>query len=229
MKKILLLIAVALIIITTLFIPGGKYDIKAASGSMSFNVGINKAQAVFNPPTDFTITDQGSISITGNWTPGLGAFYTMIRALRGEYPTTPDAGELVYYGDGISFNGTGYALDVSRYCFSAWGYLADNVTYTHTYSTAEIGGDNMDTIGTELANMVALATTYLPILIQLFLLAGITALAYKGQDKIMYYLAGILVLLYGIGYWGTSETFSIALAVIGLAIGGKGVTLKKER
>jgi hypothetical protein len=115
--------------------------------------------ALFLPPSDFTLTDLGAITITANWTTGIGSTYTMIRASRSAFPASPTDGELVYYGDATSTNSTGWDLDVITGYFSAWGYQADNVTYSATYATASIGGEGMTGISDALESLSTAFTT----------------------------------------------------------------------
>jgi len=102
------------------------------------------------PPDPFTLTDLGitlidlgASSIGAEWTPDATATYTMIRISRSGYPSSITDGELFYYGDAIAYNGTGYDLEYMTYYASAWGFAADNVTYSADYTTASVGGGEM--------------------------------------------------------------------------------------
>lgn len=96
--------------------------------------------SVINAPTGFTVNDLGAITLEFTWTTGTGANYTMIRGARDYYPALITEGELIYYGPAESYNSTGYALDVTEYLFSAWGFWSDNTSHSTDYATASEGG-----------------------------------------------------------------------------------------
>ena len=104
-------------------------------------------------PTGLTLTDLGYITVAANWTKGAGTTYTMLRGLRSGYPASITDGELLYYGEATSLNSTGYALDISSYYVSAWGFLADNVTYSTACATATIGGEAMTEVADALTGI----------------------------------------------------------------------------
>ena len=122
----------------------------SAKGTNSAGTGWGTTQSFTTldllPPTALTLADLGAITINADWIMGTGSTYTMLRVSRTDYPGTPTAGELFYYGDAVSANSTGYALDLNTFYVSAWGFAGDNTTYSATYATATIGGDNMETL-----------------------------------------------------------------------------------
>ena len=173
-------------------------------------------------PEGFTLTDLGAITVTANWTTGTGATYTMVRASRTDYPATPDDGEFIYYGSGTSVNSTGYDLDVIGYYFSAFAYLADNVTYGSEYATASIGGEGM----TELAESVdglttvfgGMATTA-EMLFGLFLAVGLFTLTLVIKDwetkLVLLVISGLAAVYVGLEWLASSPILCIVITGLG--------------
>jgi hypothetical protein len=185
--------------------------------------------AAFAIPGSLVLTDFGAITIGANWTRGAGTVYTMLRVSRTIYPTTPTEGELFVYTDLESANSTGYSLDTNAYYVSAWGFAADNVTYTPTYATATIGGGAMTAIATAITGAITTLTGYIPAFISLFLMFGLTILGFWHRDKIILILAGLIFIAYGFDYWPISHFFSIFIVVSGIAIFAKGFIQKKAK
>jgi hypothetical protein len=113
-----------------------------ADGAVTCSDRTDIGTAIF-APTNFTLTDFGAITIGANWTMGIGSTYTIIVISRSVYPSSIADGELFYRGDAVAYNGTGYNLENTIYYASAWGIAADNTTFSTTYTTASIGGNNM--------------------------------------------------------------------------------------
>jgi hypothetical protein len=68
-------------------------------------------------PTDFILTDLGAITINAAWVKGGGSTYSMLRVSRTDFPATVTDGELVYYGENVTDNTSGYSLDTNTYFF----------------------------------------------------------------------------------------------------------------
>ena len=178
--------------------------------------------ALLDTPTGFTLTDLGAITVTADWTMGAGATYTMVRASRDDYPATPDDGEFIYYGSGTSVNTTGFDLDVIEYYFTAFAYLADNVTYSSEYATASIGGEGM----TELADSVdglttvfgGMATTA-EMLFGLLLVVGLFAatLAVKDWETklVLLVISGLAAVYVGLEWLASSQILCIVITGLG--------------
>ena len=195
--------------------------------------------AQLDTPTGFTVADLGCVTVSMNWTMGLGATYTMIRGARDDYPSGVGDGEIIFYGDATSYNSTGYALDTSTYYFSAFAYLADNVTYSGAYATATIGGEGMD----EIADAIDGATTIFSNLADtaemafgMVLVLGLFAFVLWCKDRemklVLLVISGLVAVFVGISWVSTSQVLSIAVmglgtfqliqaVVLALGMGGK--------
>lgn len=165
----------------------------ADSNPTTYGTTTGVAPTIF-PPTDFTLTDLGTITVSGNWTPGVNSTYTMIRVSRSGYPSTTDGGELAYYGDGTTDNWSGYALETITYYFSAWGYGADNVTCSIDYTTGKIGGEGM--VG------LTVSLTFLGIIgMPLFFLAAVP----RSKNLLLSITAALF--WFAIGIWWVTSTY----------------------
>jgi hypothetical protein len=51
-----------------------------------------------------------------------------------------------------------------------------------------------------------------------FLLLGLSSLAFWRNDGIIYVISGLAWLVYGFTYWSTSNLFSIIMVIVGIAI-----------
>jgi hypothetical protein len=176
------------------------------------------------PPDDFTVIDLGAITLGFSWRTGVGANYTMVRGLRDSYPDKITIGELIYYGSGESVNSTGFALDVTRYKFSAWGFWSDNTSHSADYARAEVGGDAMTDIAIQigelskglsgLVNALGGFIYFLPLIV-------FSVLAFWKENYILFMITASISFM--VGYYtpniisGAYETTSTAIA-IGMAL-----------
>ncbi len=216
--------------------PDGRYyqALLDAEGAAQQTTTVDRGNmsVVIGVPTDFTLTDLGAITIQMDWTKGTNSTYTMIRASREDYPTAITEGELVYYGDNVTDNTSGYALDVNSFFFTAWGFASDNITYSDNYTTATIGGDGVTEIATAITELGTIFGTGIDIglddivlsgvvplilsdIIPLMMLLGLAGLAYWRGDKPLFAMAGFAFILYGFPYWDTSNSFSIIMVLSG--------------
>lgn len=97
-------------------------------------------ESTLSPPTNFTITDYDAFTIGLDWTMGIASTYSMIRVSKTDYPDAISDGELLYYGDAVSYNTTAFSPDTTYY-LSAWGLDSDNVTYSYLHTIFTIGGE----------------------------------------------------------------------------------------
>jgi len=189
------------------------------------------------PPSSFTLTDMGAISVLAEWVKGLNSTYTMIRMSRADYPVAITDGELFAYNDNVTANVTGFDLDVNDFFFTAWGFAADNVTYSGNVSQATIGGESMDDladamegIGDTIEAGVSINMTGITeLVIVVAVMLGLASLAYWRGDKPLFLLSGCGFLIYGFSYGSTSLWFSIIMVGAGFflcirAFTKKGVT-----
>lgn len=171
---------------------------------------------LFNAPAGLTLADLGAITISANWTRGAGSTYTMLRVSRGDYPALPTEGELFYYGDAETANSTGYSLDTNAYFVSAWGYLADNVTYTGAYATATIGGGAMTAIATALNNISGTLLLFHGMLLFLPLLI-VSVFAFWKENPILFMITAAVSIISALNapdmMSGVSETTTIGITV----------------
>lgn len=177
-------------------------------------------------PTGFDVADLGAITLEFNWTKGVGANYTMIRGSRDIQPTAITEGELIYYGEGESTNSSGYALDITNYKFSAFGFWSDNISHSEEYAIIDIGGEAVDEIADKLGllednlgllkDVIALFVPYIPQMIALLLLTLMAILTYWHRDKALYMLTGFAFILYSFQYWTSNLYVSIILVFIGV-------------
>jgi hypothetical protein len=188
------------------------------------------------PPADFILIDMGAVSINATWTKDVSANYTMIRALRDTFPELPTDGELVYYGENSTVVLSGYALDVSRYNFSAWGFDSDNITYSSNYSMAFIGGIGMEALATAITSLGTSGiggltsttfTTQIQSIVIFVLLLFIVALGFWKRDRIMLFIGGLGFIIYGFSLWGSIEWLSIITVTAGIYIGIKAFIMHK--
>ena len=179
-------------------------------------------------PSGFSLTDQGAITVTANWTLEGGGPYVMIRAARDEYPTAITDGELLYYGPGDSANVTGFSLETTKYWASIWGYASDNVVYSALYDTAYIGGEGMAEVADELASFNAILDAIFPVdantmltgIIVLVLVLALTALAFWKDETFIYLMAAPVNLIYGLSLAATAtDTATWVLGSIVAVIG----------
>ena len=98
------------------------------------------------PPTNFTVTQIGIDTANATWTTGVGASETYIRVNIGSAPTDRTEGYLFYVGNGTWADDSGLALEVSEYCYSAWGFDG-NATYSDDYVSDCVGGAGMTALG----------------------------------------------------------------------------------
>lgn len=175
---------------------------------------------VIEPPSDFTLTDLGAISVNAAWTVSTNVSYTMVRASRSDYPTIPTEGELVYYGDSTTVNSTGYSLDTNEYYFSAWGFDSDNVTYSSTYVTENIGGEAMTAIPEALNSISGVLDLFhsMMLLIPLICFSALAFWQRESQGAPLLFMATVAIaLITGLNapdiISGSGETSSLGITV----------------
>ena len=177
-------------------------------------------------PSSFSLTDQGAITVTANWTLEGDGPYVMIRAARDEYPTATTDGELLYYGPGDSANVTGFSLETTKYWASIWGYASDNIVYSALYDTAYIGGEGMAEVADELASFNAILDAIFPVDVNtmltgiIVLVLALTALAFWKDETFIYLMAAPVNLIYGLSLAATAtDTATWVLGSIVAVIG----------
>ena len=89
-------------------------------------------------PTNFQAEQTGINQVTLNWTMGLYATNTTIRARENDPPTSRIEGYEVYTGNGTSVNVTMAINEHTTYGFSAWS--VNPIGYSIGYATTTIGG-----------------------------------------------------------------------------------------
>ena len=171
-------------------------------------------------PTGFTATYIDPACVSLSWVANPGTVATLIRAKIGSYPANATDGYIVYNGAGESMNDTAMDYDqmMTDVYYIAWGVDgAGNVSNDYTYDVAESG---------IMTAFVLLMTEYLPLILQTLLLAIFLFISYWRQDKILYLVTGLALLLFGLGYIATATAFGIAIVVIGLYTGARGLFSK---
>jgi len=184
---------------------------------------------VFNPPTNLILTDLGCTTVNASWIKEPTANNTLIRISRTAYPTSITEGEWAYFNIGESCNITGLNLDIMVLYVSAWSELSDN--YSTEYAYASIGGTGMESLATSInaiATAMAGVISTIPQFVGIILLIAIAILAFWRHDKILYIISGLLFIVFGFGYWSTSEATSIGCVVVGIIIFIKAFISKKE-
>ena len=78
----------------------------------------------------------GSDGIDLTWTKGTGAQKTKIRRATGTYPTTPSAGDPVYFGAESNYSDTGLSGG-THYYYSAWSWVEGSDVWSSICVTAE--------------------------------------------------------------------------------------------
>lgn len=210
--------------------PLSPYLLHEARGDMELTVTItfHSASGV-RAPSAFSLTDQGAITVTANWTMEGDGPYVMIRAARDDYPESTTDGEMLYYGDGSSANITGFSLETTKYYASIWGFASDNTTYSAAHSTAYVGGEGMDELTNQVAAFNALLNEIFPVdmntmvngvlssftlSMEVILIIGITALAIWRKHFILNLAAGIMLLSIGLSWINDSIPLSLALITV---------------
>jgi len=168
------------------------------------------------PPANFALTDLGGITASANWTPGSHSTYTMIRISRFDYPTTPDQGELAYYGDNVSCAIPGIYFDGLVIYATAFSFDSDNITYSSNYTTASIGGGNVQEIADQLADWVTLFSDLSSELPIIFLLLGVITLAFWQKKGFLNIVVGLATFLTALTWINTYFVLSICFMAIGL-------------
>lgn len=189
-----------------------RYITQSATVSMTFNFYVPG----LDPPTGFVLTDLEGITASANWTKDNEATYTMVRISRFDYPTTPEEGELAYYGDNESCNIPGIYFDGLVIYASAFSYESDNTTYSEEYATASIG-EGME----DLTNQVEAFNTLLDLLVSSGFLLAIVSLLFGlifWQKRVFLYALGVPVgMVYGLSLANDNDVLS-ALWVMGIII-----------
>lgn len=191
------------------------------------------------PPSLFTLTDLGFISVGANWTAGDNATYHMMRGSRTSYPTLITEGELVFYDTGTSCNISGVPLDTITMYASLWAFQADNATYSPIYVTASIGGEGMEELADSVTSLssslngsfsglnVSLNTfnsilsDWLPQIIAGVIVLALLIFALWKRESWLYLIAGLAVISYGITYISTDWRIAMLLVILGMGCFGK--------
>jgi hypothetical protein len=158
------------------------------------------------PPVDFTATYISDNCVRLDWTMGIYAENTTIRAKFWEYPNDNADGYLVFDGSGTTSNDTALHFDVllGTVYYRAWSENATG-SYSVEYADAELENPHVITI--------ASVFNQLPLLL---MLAGIVGLAYWHRDRLLYILAGFGFLIFGFDYWTTNYWLSIIIVLAGI-------------
>lgn len=101
--------------------------------------------ALPSAPTNFTITQTGTNSISITWTLGTGADTTIIRGQAEGCPASVTDGYGIYDGAGTSTTVDGLSLTTDTYCYRAWS--ENDTGYSTDYAEASIGGTSMILLG----------------------------------------------------------------------------------
>jgi hypothetical protein len=104
--------------------PGTLYHFRAEADNSAGTVHGSDKTFTTKPylPTGFTATAMSAYQIDLAWTKGDGATKTMIRRSTGDYPSTPSAGDFVYYDTGESWSDTGLTPNTTYY-YGAWSWV----------------------------------------------------------------------------------------------------------
>jgi hypothetical protein len=103
--------------------------------------------------------------------------------------------------------------------FSAWGYQADNVTYSATYATASIGGEGMTGLSDALESLSTALTLiggYIEYGIGVFFVLAIFAIAVWRRELVTYMISGLLAFF--ISLMWLDDYLVISLIVMFLAV-----------
>lgn len=165
-----------------------------------------------NPPTNFTATDMGAISVNLTWTMGAGSTNTSIICKRTSAPASRTDGEEVYYGNETSYVCTGFALETTTYYFQAYGHdMAEG--YSTGYVESNVGGEDMEAVATSID---ALASNLWLIASIIFNLA-IVGLAMWRREAFLYIMAIPVAVAFG---WYWAGTYDMIAGIVFSAIGG---------
>lgn len=170
------------------------------------------ANPAVNPPTNFTATDMGAISVNLTWAIGLGSTNTSVICKRVSAPTGRTDGEEVYFGNETSYKCTGLALETTEYYFQAWGH--DMVEgYSATCAETSIGGEDMEAVATSID---ALAN-YLWLIASIMFNLAIVGLAMWRREAFLYIIAIPAAAAFG---WYWAGTYDMIAGIVFSAIGG---------
>lgn len=173
------------------------------------------------PPDSFTLLDLGAISLQFTVDMGTNAVYTMIRGSRTAYPETVDEGELIYYGDELSTNISGFFLPAQAYFYSAWGFDSDNITHSDNYTTATIGGEDLEALGTSLESISTAFAAGIASIVSLVIVLIFEVLALWKRLWGLYALSGFAWMFYAFSYItidGTTATLLFLFSIYNFAM-----------
>jgi hypothetical protein len=157
------------------------------------------------PPLGFTAVYVTDNQVALDWSLGINAENTTIRAKMGAYPNDLTDGYVVFDGPGVSGNDTAVNFDVflGIVHYRAW---SENSTggYSATYADAELESPHVSTIAT-------LLTLLWPIPV----LLGVVGIGYLFRASLFVMLAGFGFLIFGFTLWTTLSWLSIIVAGAG--------------
>lgn len=162
------------------------------------------------PPTGFTATYISDNTVQLDWTPGLHADNTSIRAKLGGYPNDTADGYLVYIGGGSSSNDTALDFDVllGTVYYRAWS--ENSTAYSATYASAELENPHV-------ANVSAFAAI-LSLLWPIPVLALVAGAGYVFRAGLFVILAGLGTIVYAFTLWSEASWLSIILGITGILL-----------
>jgi len=177
---------------------------------------------VVNPPTNLTATAVGYYGVDLAWQKGSGTDKTMVVRKIGDYPASRDDGTEIYYGTGEvacdDGDGVGLDLEAAIYFYRAWGQDATE-QWSDDYAQVSIGQlpppiDYSQELG-DIAAMLGALANNLTWLIYCMFGIGLTWLAVR-RNEIVLYIAGFVgILLMGLDVAQTS--WALGVPLVGLA------------
>lgn len=167
------------------------------------------------PPSNIVLTDIGLNSVNISWIKGPTANNTLIMGSRLEQPTSNNTGEIVYSGNLTSCVLTGVSLSIDNIKLSFWSEL--NGEYSPTYTTANIGGEDMEITLTSSEFTIAGLQQYIMMFIECILMIAFISFSFQHRDEIYIWIAtGMVILLVAFDWWD----YMLGLSVVLMGIAG---------
>jgi hypothetical protein len=162
------------------------------------------------PPTGFTATYISDNTVQLDWTPGLHADNTSIRAKLGGYPNDTADGYLVFTGGGTSSNDTALDFDVllGTVYYRAWS--ENSTAYSADYASAELENPHVANVSA----FAAILATIWPA----FVLLGVVGVGYIFRAGLFVILAGLGFVIFGFTLWATLSWLSIIMVIVGIIL-----------
>lgn len=162
------------------------------------------------PPTGFTATYVSDNTVQLDWTPGVHADNTSIRAKLGGYPNDTSDGYLVFTGGGTSSNDTALDFDVllGTVYYRAWS--ENSTAYSADYASAELENPhvaNVSAFAAILSNIWPVAVLLVIVFIGYIIRAGLVVIG-----------GGLGFIIFGFSLWTTLTWLSILLVLLGIIL-----------